>query len=92
MRYGIAFRLKMLDNRIRRAMDARTRIHESGLTPQQTLVIRYLSEHDDRDVFQRDFETEFRITRATISNTLSLMEKRGLIRRESVEQERGLKS
>lgn len=30
MRYGIAFRLKMLDNRIRRAMDARTRIHESG--------------------------------------------------------------
>ena len=71
MRYGIAFRLKMLDNRIRRAMDARTRIHESGLTPQQTLVIRYLSEHDDRDVFQRDFETEFRITRATISNTLT---------------------
>ncbi len=91
MRYGIAFRLKMLDNRIRRAMDARTRIHESGLTPQQTLVIRYLSEHSDRDVFQRDFETEFRITRATISNTLSLMEKRGLIRRESVAQDARLK-
>lgn len=91
MHYGIAFRLKMLDNRIRRAMDARMNRCESGLTPQQTLVIRYLSDHTDRDVFQRDFETEFRISRATISNTLSLMEKRGLIRRESVEHDARLK-
>ena len=91
MRYGIAFRLKMLDNRIRRAMDARTRIHESGLTPQQTLVIRYLSEHDDRDVFQRDLEERFNVRRSTVSNILSLMEKKGLIKRESVECDARLK-
>lgn len=91
MPYGIAFRLKMLDKRIHRAMDVRTRIHESGLTPEQTLVIRYLSDRTDRDVFQRDFETDFHVSRATISNTLSLMEKRGLIRRESVAHDARLK-
>ncbi len=91
MPYGIAFQLKMLDKRIHRAMDARTRIRESGLTPEQTLVIRYLSDHADHDVFQRDLETEFRISRASISSMLSLMEKRGLVRRESVAYDARLK-
>lgn len=91
MPYGIAFRLKTLDKRIRHAMDARTRIHERGLTPEQTIVIRYLIDHDGRDVFQRDLETDFHISRASISNTLSLMEKRGLVQRESVAHDARLK-
>lgn len=89
--YDIAFALKRLDNRIRRKMDERTRVKELGITPEQLFVIRYLNDREDRDVFQRDFESEFRLSRATVSSTLSLMEKKGLIRRESVPNDARLK-
>ena len=87
----IAFALKTLDNRIRRKLDERTRVKELGITPEQLFVIRYLSAHEGRDVFQRDFESEFKLSRATVSSTVSLMEKKGLICREGVPADARLK-
>lgn len=89
--YDIVLALKTLDNRIRRKLDERTRVKEMGITPEQLLVIRYLSQREGKDVYQRDFETEFRLTRATVSGTLSRMEKKRLIRRESVPEDARLK-
>ena len=54
-------------------------------------VIRYLSEHQDRDVYQRDVEKEFGITRSTASRVLALMEEKGLIERHSVQLDGRLK-
>ena len=54
-------------------------------------VIRYLSEHLDTDVYQRDVEKEFGITRSTASRVLTLMEEKGLIQRQSVEIDARLK-
>lgn len=54
-------------------------------------IIRYLSEHQERDVYQRDVEKEFGITRSTASRVLTLMEEKGLILRESVETDARLK-
>lgn len=45
-------------------------------------ILLYLSCHDN--VFQRDLEKEFCITRSTASKVVILMEKKGFIRRESV--------
>lgn len=47
-------------------------------------AIGYFYRNRDRDIFQKDFEKEFDIRRSTASNILSLMEKNGLIVRQSV--------
>lgn len=54
-------------------------------------LIRYLYENQERDVFQRDIEKAFSISRSMVTVTLQLMEKNGLIRRESVVQDARLK-
>lgn len=61
-------------------MPEKTRIATGGNTP----IIMYLNRHRDSDVFQYDIEKRFCITSSTASRVLALMEKKGLIRRESV--------
>ena len=52
-------------------------------------ILLYLSSHGE--VCQRDLEKEFCITRSTASKVVILMEKKGFIRRESVEGDARLK-
>lgn len=49
------------------------------------------SEHEGKTLYQRDFETEFGITRSTASKMLTGLENKGLITRTSVEQDGRLK-
>ncbi len=48
-------------------------------------ILRYLRENGDRDVYQKDLEKEFCITRSTASKVITLMEQKGYIRRCTVE-------
>ena len=89
--FEIALELKKLDNQLRRAMDIKTGARDQGITPEQLMVIRYVSQHENEPVFQRDLEARFRVSRATVSSTLTVMEKKGLIRRESVPEDARLK-
>ena len=50
-----------------------------------------MSEHADRDVYQKDLEGEFGITRSTASRVLRLMEQKGLLERQSVPHDARLK-
>ena len=43
------------------------------------------------NVFQKDIEKEFKIRRSTVTTTLNLMEKNGIIMRESVKSDNRLK-
>ena len=54
-------------------------------------IIMYLSRHEDREMFPQDIERRFGITRSTSSRVLGLMERKGLIRRESVARDARLK-
>ena len=54
-------------------------------------ILAYLYNSRDREVFQRDIERAFSITRSTVTNILQLMEKKGYIRRVSVPQDARLK-
>lgn len=54
-------------------------------------IIGYLQHNSHRDVYQRDIERDFSITRSTVTNILQLMEKKGYIRRESVDHDARLK-
>lgn len=61
------------------------------VTQIQHWIIRFLADHQDRDIFQRDLEDELHVSRATISSTLQVMERNGLILRNAVASDARLK-
>ncbi|MBR4073427.1 MAG: MarR family transcriptional regulator [Clostridia bacterium] len=88
----IGFQVRTLSNLIRRNFENFGSVREQQcLTGAHGWVIGYLYSNRHRDVYQRDFEAEFSIRRSTITKMLTLMEKNGLITRESVEDDARLK-
>lgn len=59
---------------------------ETGLISGRNFwILRYLEDHRDEDVFQRDLENVFKIRRSTVSKTVELMEQKHLLERVSVD-------
>ena len=54
-------------------------------------IIRYLYENRDCDIFQKDIEKHFSVGRSSVTNVIQLMEKKGYLRRESVDYDARLK-
>ena len=61
------------------------------MTSSNGWVIAYIGDHPDRDVFQRDLEKEFGITRSTASKNIDLLEQKGFIERRRVDYDARLK-
>lgn len=55
-----------------------------NLTGTHGWVIVFLSEHENEDIYQKDLEKQFGISRSTTSKMLAQMEKKGLVGRERV--------
>lgn len=88
----LSFTLRMINNQIR-AIVCRS-VQKSDRTPQSQLqggIMGFLYHHREAPVYQKDIEKEFRISRATATNTLQVMEKNGLIVRKSEERDARLK-
>ena len=88
----IGLQLRLLSNLINRQIntgDVFKQMHE--LTGTHGYIVKYLMDHRDEEVFQRDIERTFSIRRSTASGILNLMEKNGLIKRESVQEDARLK-
>lgn len=54
-------------------------------------IISYIAENYNRDVFQRDLEKEFDITRSTASKNVDLLVENGFIERKPVDYDARLK-
>ena len=54
-------------------------------------IISYIAENFNRDIFQRDLEQEFYITRSTASKNVDLLVKNGFIERVPVDYDARLK-
>ena len=54
-------------------------------------MIDYLTDNSDKDIYQKDIETEFSINRATASKMLTLMEEKNFITRIPCEEDGRLK-
>ena len=92
MQRKIGIDIHRLDNRIRRCVQRTASQHEmEAVSGTNGRIIRFLSEHTDRDIYQKDLESEFGITRSTASRVLRLMEQKGLVERQSVPQDARLK-
>ena len=62
-----------------------------GATHMHMMVMDYLLDNKDKDIYQKDFEKEFSIRRSTATNMLKRMEHHGLIKRVSVPEDARLK-
>ena len=50
-------------------------------------IISYLCENKDKNIFQRDIEREFDLSRSTVSTILKQLESEGLIERDACSKE-----
>lgn len=69
-------------------------IRNTGLdkvTAANGYILHYLSENADKDVFQKNMETEFNIGKSAVTSILNLMEDKGYIARSSVDRDARLK-
>lgn len=84
--------LRSLNNLIRRYFEfASHRKEIETVTGNNGWIIRYLAENKDKDIYQKDLEEQFTVTRSTASKVLRLMEQKGLIRRQAVSRDARLK-
>lgn len=89
---SIARELKILSNKLNRRAEAVIPPHlRCEVTEMQGRTIGFLWHNANRDIYQKDVEAEFSITRATASKMLTMMEKNGLITRSSVAGDARLK-
>lgn len=87
----IGKQLGYLNRLIKRKMEKETQGELMKISMANGHVLFYLYENRNRDIFQKDFEEDFEITRSTASKILSLMETKGLVERSAVEGDARLK-
>lgn len=91
---NVGYKLRLLHNQLQNHIEHQKEKNEhmiGDLTRMQRFTIGFLYHHSDRDVYQKDLETEFAVSRATASNMLAVMERKGLIKREPVVHDARLK-
>ena len=86
----IGVKIKCLSNLLKRRManDVAAE-HIDEVTGMHGWLIGYIER--EGDVYQRDVEKRFNMRRSTVTKMLQLMEKNGLVTRESVESDARLK-
>ena len=85
-------RLKILANLIEREMRTSSAIENMiKMTNMHGRIISYLHRNEGRDIYQRDIEKTFMISGPSVSEVLKLMQKNGLIERQSVKHDARLK-
>ncbi len=92
MERKLGFEIHRSSRLVKRFMDNdATKLYVDKMTGTHGWAIGFFYHNRDRDIFQKDFEQEFNIRRSTASNILALIEKNGLIVRESVPYDARLK-
>ncbi|NLI57357.1 MAG: MarR family transcriptional regulator [Clostridium sp.] len=89
---SIGMEIRSLTNLIKRYIENSHHFqYAQRITGVNGWIIAYLYQNENRDVFQRDLEEKFTITRSTISRVLKVMEQKGLVKRQSVDLDARLK-
>lgn len=88
----LSMSLRKINIGIRRYMDkSDIKKQIDNVTGTHGYIVGYLKSREGEDVFQRDVEKHFSMRRSTASSILALMEKNGLIERQSVSCDARLK-
>lgn len=88
----IAFLLRVIHNQTKHIVHkSAPRFEKAPGSQLQGGILGYLYHHREDPVYQKDLEKEFRISRATATNTLQVMERNGFIVRKAVDKDARLK-
>ena len=89
---SIGYDVKVIHHLIQREMiKSAVEMGVDRVTVMHGWIIGYLARNRERDVYQRDIEAKFGISRSTVTNILQCMEKNGYIKREAVPSDARLK-
>lgn len=92
MKKTIGNEIRVLSNLIHRAIEhSPVKKQIESVTGTNAWIIGYIAHSKGEDVFQRDLEKQFGITRSTASKVVNLMVQKGLIERQSVPGDARLK-
>lgn len=80
---SIGYRMRLIHNCIHNHMEAKRHANKDDVTGMQRWILIYLKKQGEKEIYQKDIEQEFRVSRATASNMLQLMERKGLITRKT---------
>ncbi len=84
--------IHVLSNLICRVIDnSPSRMKIVDATGNNTWIIAFIAQRTGTDVFQKDLEEHFGITRSTASKVVSLMVRKGLVERQSIPEDARLK-
>lgn len=89
--YEIGKQLAMINNAVRRSVEKDIQCELMKLSMSNGWILMYLHDHKDEEVFQKNIEEAFNITRSTASKVISLMETKGLLERHPVPGDARLK-
>jgi len=84
-------RIKAVSNAIRRKIEGINIEEKFGLTGGECAIMGYLFENMGRPLYQKDIEEEFHIRRSSATRALQIMEKKGMILRQSEPRDGRLK-
>ena len=88
----VGTRLKVLNHAfIRKFVELAREMGVDELSIMHGRIMGYLYAHSKEDVYQRDLERAFNITRSSVTGVVQLMEKKGYITRRSVAGDARLK-
>ena len=88
----IGHRIRILNNLIKREIESSEHFaYAQSITGTNSWIIAYLAQNSDKDIYQKDLEKKFSVTRSTASKVIKLMVQKGLIVREEVESDARLK-
>lgn len=88
--FHIGKEIDILSNKFKRVINHK--ISQYGVTGIQGKIIGFIKfESVKRDVFQKDIEEEFDIRRSSVTSVITLLEKKGYVKRVSVLKDARLK-
>ena len=89
---SIGMELRSLNNLIMRYVE--NHFHKKTvdtITGTNGWIIGYIADNEGKDIYQKDLEKEFSVTRSTASKVINLMVKKNLIERQQVPHDARLK-
>lgn len=90
--HAVGMEILRISTLMRRYADNSAELRQSyNITGSNGWILGFLYDHEGEDIYQRDLEEAFSVTRSTVSKVVKLMESKGLIRRESVFHDARLK-
>ncbi len=79
---SIGLEIKKIDNLIfRKLISFQKETLNISLSPAQIIIIKYLDENSDKEIYQSDIQKHFPMRKSTLSGVLDTMEKNDLIKR-----------